>query len=93
MPFRPRSVTVYMTRNSDTSVELSKDAVISRLSRTPAIARPGMINAERSIQWPMNLGHAPGSPSSTPHTDAEEGAVGQVLEATTKTYHDRSRDR
>lgn len=52
-----------------------------------------MISADRSSQWPRNFGKAPGSPSSTPQTEAEEGAVGQVLGATKATYHDRARDR
>jgi len=56
------------------------------------MTRPGMMSADRSIQCPMNFGQAPGSPSRTPQTDAEEGAVGQ-LDDTRKTYHDRSRDR
>jgi hypothetical protein len=53
-----------------------------RLSRTPPMTSPGMIKAERSSQWPKNLGQAPGAPSSTPHTEDDDGVVGQLLEAT-----------
>ena len=49
-----------------------------RLSLIPTIKKPGMISTERKSQCVMNLGHAPGSPSKSPHTDAEEGAVGHV---------------
>lgn len=51
------------------------------------MARPGMISPARSSQWPKNFGQPPGLPSSTAQTDAEEGAVGQLEEATTATYH------
>jgi len=78
MPMRPRSTAVKSMRKSEIIVELASEPVISRLSRRPAIAKPGRINAERRNQCPMNFGHAPGAPSKTPHTDAEDGAVGHV---------------
>jgi hypothetical protein len=46
---------------------------------------PGMISTDRSSQWLMNFGQPPGSPSNTAQTEAEEGAVGQLLEATEAT--------
>lgn len=56
-----------------------------RLSRMPPMTSPGMISTDRSSQWLMNFGQPPGSPSNTAQTEAEEGAVGQLLEATEAT--------
>ena len=44
------------------------------------------MSAERSAQCVKNFGHAPGAPSKSPQTDADDGAVGQ-LDTVETTYH------
>lgn len=62
------------------NVDENSGPTINFEPRTPATAKPGSTSKPRRPQCRKNFGQAPFSWLKIPQTDAEDGAVGQLVD-------------